>query len=60
LALDGAKWSVSRPGRFTPGVSAPGTYCLGGWVGPRTGLDALVKRKISLSLPITELRSSSP
>jgi hypothetical protein len=39
LALDG--------GRFTPGERAPGTHWIGGWVGPRTGLDA-VKRDILL------------
>jgi hypothetical protein len=25
---------------------APDTHWIGGWVGPRTGLDAVVKRKI--------------
>jgi hypothetical protein len=44
-ALDEDEWSASRPGRFTPRERAPGTYWLGGWVGPRAGLDA-VKRKI--------------
>jgi hypothetical protein len=32
------------PGRFSPGGVAPGTQWIGGWVGPRTGLD-FVKRK---------------
>jgi hypothetical protein len=45
-ALDGGEWSVSRPGRFTPRERTPCTHCNGGWVGPRAGLDALVKRKI--------------
>jgi hypothetical protein len=45
-ALDGGKWSVSRPGRFTPKKRAPGTYWVGGWVGPRTVLGAVGKRKI--------------
>jgi hypothetical protein len=31
--LDGGEWSASRPDRFTPG-----------WVGVRTGLDAVAKR----------------
>jgi hypothetical protein len=44
-ALDGGKWSSSRPGRFTPG-KAPGTHSVRGWVGPRAFLDAAVKRKI--------------
>jgi hypothetical protein len=41
-ALDG----VSRPGRFTARERAPGTHWIGGWVGPRAGLNAVVKRKI--------------
>jgi hypothetical protein len=45
-ALDGAKWSVSCPCRFTPRERAPGTQWIGGWVGPRAGLDTVVKRKI--------------
>jgi hypothetical protein len=46
LALDGGEWSASRPGRFTPKERAPGTHWIGGWVGPRAVLDAVVKRKI--------------
>jgi hypothetical protein len=45
-ALDGGEWSVSRPGRFIPSERAPGTHWIGGWVGPRAVLDAVVKRKI--------------
>jgi hypothetical protein len=41
-ALDGV-WSASRSCRFTPGESAPGTYCIGGWMGSITGLDAMEK-----------------
>jgi hypothetical protein len=37
-------WSVSRS--FTPRERAPGTHWIGGWVGPRTVLEAVVKRKI--------------
>jgi hypothetical protein len=51
LALAGA----SRPGRFTPGKRDPGTHWIGGWVGPRTGLDDVEKRKF-LTLPGPELR----
>jgi hypothetical protein len=40
-ALVGGEWSASRPGRFTPGERAPGTYCMGSWVGLRAGLDAV-------------------
>jgi hypothetical protein len=45
-ALDGGEWSASRPGRFTPRERAPGSHWLGGWVGPRAVLDAVVKRQI--------------
>jgi hypothetical protein len=45
-ALDGGKWSASRPSRFTLGEISPGTHWIGGWVGPRAVLDAVVKRKI--------------
>jgi hypothetical protein len=42
--LDGGEWSVSRPGRFTPGERAPDTHWIGGWVGPRAVLDAVVRK----------------
>jgi hypothetical protein len=45
-ALDGGEWSASCPGRFIPREGAPGTHWIGGWVGPRAILDAVVKRKI--------------
>jgi hypothetical protein len=45
-ALDGDEWSASRPGHFTPREIAPGTHWIGGCVGPRAVLDAVVKRKI--------------
>jgi hypothetical protein len=51
-ALDGDEWSASRPGRFTPIERASGTHWIGGWVGPRTGLDDVERRKI---LPLPEL-----
>jgi hypothetical protein len=44
-ALVGGEWSASRPGRFTPGKRGPSTQCIGGCVGPRTGLDDLEKWK---------------
>jgi len=49
--LDGGRWSAARPGRLTPGDKDPGTHWIGGWVGPRAGLDAVAKRKKALSLP---------
>jgi hypothetical protein len=45
------RWVVApRLGRF-----APGTHWIGGWVGPRTCLDDVKRRKM-LSLPGLELR----
>jgi hypothetical protein len=48
-ALDGGEWSASRPGRYTSRERAPGTHWIGGWVGRRAVLDAVVKRKIPTS-----------
>jgi hypothetical protein len=45
LSLDGDGWRVSCPGRFTPRERARGTHWIGGWVGPRAVLDAVVRRK---------------
>jgi hypothetical protein len=53
--LVGGEWSASRRDRFTPGVRAPGTDWIGGWVGPRTGLVDVEKRKF-FTLPGLELR----
>jgi hypothetical protein len=53
-ALVGGVWSASRPGRFTPG-KCPGTHWIGGWVGPRAGLDDVENRKF-LTLPGQKLR----
>jgi hypothetical protein len=41
-APDGGQWSASRPGRVLPQHkgSIPLTHWIGGWVGPRDGLDA--------------------
>jgi hypothetical protein len=44
-ALAGGEWSASRPCCFTPEESAPSTHWIGGWVGPRGGLDDVEKRK---------------
>jgi hypothetical protein len=53
--LDGGEWLASRSSHFTPGEKAPGTHRIGGWVGPRTGLDDVERRK-TLPLPGLELR----
>jgi hypothetical protein len=42
--LDGGEWSASSPGRFIPRERVPGTHWIGGWVGPRDVLDAMVKK----------------
>jgi hypothetical protein len=43
-ALVGGQWSASRPSRFSPGKTAPGTHWIGGWVDPRTSLDEVEKK----------------
>jgi hypothetical protein len=53
-ALSGGEWSASRPCRLTPGERAPGIHWIGGWVGPRAGLDDVEKRKF---LPYRDLSS---
>jgi hypothetical protein len=45
-ALDGGEWSASHSSRFKPKERDSGTHWIGGWVGPRAVLDAVVKRKI--------------
>jgi len=45
LTLDKSEWSASYPGRFTPGIRAPGTPWIGGWVGPRADLDPVAMRR---------------
>jgi hypothetical protein len=57
-ALDGGEWSASRPGRFTSRERDPCTHWIGDWIGLKTVLDSVVKRKI----PSTrrELNSKTP
>jgi hypothetical protein len=45
-ALDGGDWSASLPDSLTPRARTLGTHWIGGWVGPRAGLDTVSKRKI--------------
>jgi hypothetical protein len=44
-ALVGGQWSASRPCRFTLRERSLGTHWIGGWVGPRAGLDDVEKKK---------------
>jgi hypothetical protein len=37
---------LHAPAALPPRERAPGTHWIGGWVGPRAVLDAVVKRKI--------------
>jgi hypothetical protein len=37
--MAGDEWSASRLCRFIPEETALGTHWIGGWVGPRAGLD---------------------
>jgi hypothetical protein len=59
LALVGHEWSASGPCHFTPGIRAPGSQWIGGWVGPRGGLNDVEKLKF-LALPGLELQSLGP
>jgi hypothetical protein len=60
LALDGGEWSALRPGRFISKERAPGTHGIGGWMGPRAGLDGVVKRKIPSPAGIERQSSDRP
>jgi hypothetical protein len=51
------EWSASWTGSFNPGVRAPGTHWIGGWVDPRFGLDAVAKRK---KIPLVPLTKTEP
>jgi hypothetical protein len=42
--LTGGEWSASRPCRFIPGERVPDTNWIGGYVGPKAGLDDVEKR----------------
>jgi hypothetical protein len=53
-AFVGSEWSTSRPGHFTPRERAPGTRWKEAWVGLRTDLDDVKRRKF-LILPGLEL-----
>jgi hypothetical protein len=53
LSVSGSSW-------FNPRERVPITLWTGGWVGLRTSLDALAKRKISLHCPSLELNRGGP
>jgi hypothetical protein len=38
------EWLAPHPGRFTPRGRATDTHWIGGWVGPRTVLDVVMKK----------------
>jgi hypothetical protein len=42
-AVVGSECSDSRPGCFTPGGKDTDTPWIGGWMGPRAGLDDMEK-----------------
>jgi len=43
---------LHAPAAFTPGERAPETHRIGGWVGPRAGLEAVEKgKRPSLPMP---------
>jgi hypothetical protein len=46
---------LHAPAALPPGKGSPGTHWIGGWLGPRAGLDDMEKRKF-LTLPGLELR----
>jgi hypothetical protein len=45
-------WTLDGARRFAPRKRAPGTHWIGGWVGPRAGLDVVGKRKISVGFEV--------
>jgi hypothetical protein len=44
--LDGGEWSALSLDRFTTVERDPITHLIGGWMGPRSGLETVAKRNI--------------
>ena len=49
---------LHAPAALPPG-KRPGTHCIGGWVGPRAGLDECGKSRPEDSIPGRPVRSES-
>jgi hypothetical protein len=49
---------LHAPAALTPGEEPPGTNWIGGWVGPRAVLDAVLKRKIPSPRRESKLRTA--
>jgi hypothetical protein len=60
LEQDGGEWSASLSGHFTPGIRAPGSHWIRGWVDPRGGLDAVAKSKKFHNFPCRGLNPGRP
>jgi hypothetical protein len=58
-ALDGGKWSASRPGGVTLENNS-GTHLVGNWMGLRASLSVLKKRKIFYLCLVSNLGPSFP
>jgi hypothetical protein len=47
LSLNGGQWTALFPGHFAPWGRALGAHWIGGWIGFKSYLDAVEKRKVS-------------
>jgi hypothetical protein len=58
--LGGGVWSASHSRCFIPRERDSSTYCIGCWMGPRTCLNAVAKRKIFFHCPCRESNTGRP